>query len=855
MPPSQKEQSYRNTATRHPAVTMNTRAPTNLHSRAGNSEPSNTIDNINDDDDSEDGPMDECHARNVVNARTILHDEKQALSREDIIEPSQEWGGKYKTKKIRDRPWKKVKEYNGIHLDDDSNDGLSLGGNDNNDDLSLASNDNDHDLDDLSSRWSHQSSKAEMRRATVQAVALASAAAADQADEDDLQTITSNASSEARSRTLRQGRQILSESSYNLRTQNDHNHNHTATPEKLKDHERVRMEALKMLQLADPGSNEDAGYAIQTTKRGGYSTLVSTASIQKDAMMNKKKRNPLQKLGLDHESKAARGGYSRASRSNGQFVHDDEDLIEECQTEGPYQASPVKFSSVEMEELPSNKSKAWSSRYSVDRHLLPLHGGKSSRQVLDAMDKEHYDNLNASSRQSATTLFKTSPHESSDRWNFTSGRVQEEDVYYPRLWYTWYSATRDFMIKSGTAVKETSKEAKDKVEHWVGSVRDKRREEEDSHMTLGSHRHMNHSSSSPKGIFTGVVAIVAKCSPTKRYGGGGNHWRNVNLRGPARDLPNMDFTAQDDYEHDKVLRRRRAQFISLGFILLASVSLVAIFAIKARHRTGGFISSDTTAGETFHFYVVSDTPHNPADATKLSRELQNLQHDDGDFLIHLGDVHAAATSMCTYSSYQDAADLLKESPIPTLVLPGDNDWNNCPRPTSAFAYWSENLNRFEENYKNEEHEDMPSVTRQIGRDENFAFLHKGVLFLGLNLVDGKVQSEREWTIRHQENVQWVEEQINLYQRKEYRAVVLMGHAGATSKVGDFFWPVIDDFKILNKPVLYVHASNGDGILKYRPFDELEDFTALRLEKGSLSSPFQITVTTDLQPFKLNLNQS
>jgi hypothetical protein len=916
---------------------MNTRAPTNLHLRSATNSNNNNSNNNN--DNNEDGPMDERHARTIQTARTVLSSEKQYLSKEDIIQPNRsdrngvgngssnggehnEWGSNYKTKKIRNRPWKKQMEYNGIHLDDDDSHS------DHNDDekkeeyghvvkeedddhLSYASDDS-NDLDDLSSRWSHQSSKkADIRRATVQAVALASAAAANQQDEDDdddedddLVTVASNASSAAaRSHTLRQGRQVLSESSYNHRmtttttTSSSTNANNSsnasnrqrrsATPQKPQDHERVRMEALQMLELADPGSstNGHAGYALQKTRGGGYSTLVSTSSINttrttssnknKDGTTSRtSKRNPLQKLGLDHESKASRGGYSRGSRSNGQFViqNDDDDLVNECQTEDRHHhhhlhVSPVKFSSmIEMEELPNhhttNKSttSSWSSRYSVDRHLLPLHGGKSSRQVLDQMDKEHYNKLHATQRQSATTLYKTSPHENmEDRWNVNSGgrssmHQNESDEYYPRLWYTWLLATKEFMHQSGHAVKETTIVAKDKVEQWIGSVRDKRNNHDydgpESHMTLGSHRHINHSSSSssssPRGIFTGVVAVMAKCSPTKRSG----NWRNVNLRSPSRDLPNMDFTAQDDYEHDKAMKQRRFKLIALALFLLLGSSLLAIFAGKSRSRSGGFIDGSSSAGETFQFYVISDTPRNPADATKLSRELQNLHHSDGDFLIHLGDVHAAATSMCTYSSYEDAAELLKESPIPTLVLPGDNDWNNCPRPESAFAYWSENLNRFEENYKNEDHEDMPIVTRQLGRDENFAFLHKGVLFIGLNLVDGKVQSEREWTIRHQENVQWVEEQINLYKRNEFRAVVLMGHAGYTSKVGDFFWPVIDDFKTLNKPVLYVHANNGDGSKKYYP-DDLEDFTALRLEKGSLSPPLQITITTDPQPFKFN----
>eukprot|EP01083_Nonionella_stella_P242683 846341_1 len=48
----------------------------------------------------------------------------------------------------------------------------------------------------------------------------------------------------------------------------------------------------------------------------------------------------------------------------------------------------------------------------------------------------------------------------------------------------------------------------------------------------------------------------------------------------------------------------------------------------------------------------------------------------------------------------------------------------------------------------------------------------------------------------------------MYDASEYRAIVMLGHAGYTAKVGDFFWPVMDDLKAVNKPVLYLHASDG-----------------------------------------------
>ena len=227
----------------------------------------------------EEEPMDERMARRDKE-RSI-----QSLSCEDAVDPSSDWGSQIKSKKIRHRPWKTAKMYNGIETqedDDQEEENLRVVSPVN--DMEGLSEDDEEDLDDLSSRWNQTSSKEDIRRATIQAVALASEAAANQTDEDDdFEERSTTSSISARSKTLAQGRQVLSESSYNHRSTSSYSNNNTLTSS-VQDPERVRMEALKMLELAEVGSttNGQAGYALQTTKSkrfggggGKYSRTIS----------------------------------------------------------------------------------------------------------------------------------------------------------------------------------------------------------------------------------------------------------------------------------------------------------------------------------------------------------------------------------------------------------------------------------------------------------------------------------------------------------------------------------------------------------------------------------------------------
>ena len=53
--------------------------------------------------------------------------------------------------------------------------------------------------------------------------------------------------------------------------------------------------------------------------------------------------------------------------------------------------------------------------------------------------------------------------------------------------------------------------------------------------------------------------------------------------------------------------------------------------------------------------------------------MQNLKND-ADFVIHVGDIRANNQQDCQYTEFSGPAEILKLSPIPVFIIPGDNEF-------------------------------------------------------------------------------------------------------------------------------------------------------------------------------------
>ena len=149
--------------------------------------------------------------------------------------------------------------------------------------------------------------------------------------------------------------------------------------------------------------------------------------------------------------------------------------------------------------------------------------------------------------------------------------------------------------------------------------------------------------------------------------------------------------------------------------------------------------------QKFTFYVMGDIPYSDDEKEQLKIQLTDLPYD-GDFIVHVGDVHKTKRTKCAKSAYSDVRDILLDySSIPVFVLPGDNDWKDCPKPYRALNTWFENFEAFEQNWSPLPFEvNRESKTYLIDDDDDdkieryqseyFSFVHKNILFIGVHIL-------------------------------------------------------------------------------------------------------------------------
>ena len=246
------------------------------------------------------------------------------------------------------------------------------------------------------------------------------------------------------------------------------------------------------------------------------------------------------------------------------------------------------------------------------------------------------------------------------------------------------------------------------------------------------------------------------------------------------------------------------------------------------------------------FRVFGDVPYSKGEFAGIAADLANLGSSD-EFFVHVGDIIAGGGS-CNSSAYTNVATSLQTSSVPVFIIPGDNEYNDCSNPNQAWTYWENTFTHFEDNWTH-----GLNVSHQAIRDENFAFVHGDVLFVGINLVGGTVHDSNEWAQRQADDADWINENFNTYGDQVSRAVIF-GHAfpnpngGPRQQFGQAFVAASQAF---SDPVLYMmgdaHSWEHD-----MPYSQASNVTRVIVDQGVPS--VRVTVTADpLTPFVFDRN--
>ena len=248
--------------------------------------------------------------------------------------------------------------------------------------------------------------------------------------------------------------------------------------------------------------------------------------------------------------------------------------------------------------------------------------------------------------------------------------------------------------------------------------------------------------------------------------------------------------------------------------------------------------SPAMAAEPFAFAVMGDVPYTEEEYGLLEKQLEELPSKT-QFVFHVGDIKPGVLP-CVESTYIRVAALLRQSKRPVFILPGDNEWNDCvvPTPKTAWGYLEKHFLKFDLHWKH-----GLAVKRQKIRPENLAFIHNRVLFVGVNLVGGRVHDKDEWKLRQMQNVLWLREQVKLADSKVDSAIVL-GHASPKSKDRKLFedglLDVAEDFE---RQILYIHG-DGHTYIHDRPWKKHKAIERIQVDQGGKAPPLLVTATQE-----------
>ena len=300
-------------------------------------------------------------------------------------------------------------------------------------------------------------------------------------------------------------------------------------------------------------------------------------------------------------------------------------------------------------------------------------------------------------------------------------------------------------------------------------------------------------------------------------------------------------------EKELMIRFSQGCILSIALLLLST---------SCKQQIDNLQSNRPTTPPLFTFAVMGDVPYGltpeelEIEKGILRSQIAELNNNDAiEFVVHVGDIKKGLPP-CVPEVYKDAAEILRTSKHPLFIIPGDNEWNDCKDPAVAWKLWETHFMRFDENWSHD-----LEVLRQQKREENFAFLKEGVLFIGINLVNGRVHDWKEWESRIEDDRRWIDSQFNHHNEDAFAAVIFAHANPGSRQFSGFayskqaFRPLIEylDKKtgtVFPKPILFIHG-DGHTWIADLPFPTArERIGRIQVTQGGLEDPLHVEIRND-----------
>jgi len=167
------------------------------------------------------------------------------------------------------------------------------------------------------------------------------------------------------------------------------------------------------------------------------------------------------------------------------------------------------------------------------------------------------------------------------------------------------------------------------------------------------------------------------------------------------------------------------------------MNLRAVIAVLALTFSNG-------AGADFTFALLGDTPYGSSEEASFADMLQEINHSDVAFVVHVGDFKSGLTS-CGDAVFAQRHAMFEASRHAFIYIPGDNEWTDCHRLFAGGYDPLERLAALRTRFFNNG-ASLGQTPLRLSRQsddaaaprypEHLRWQHEGVLFVTLNFPGG-----------------------------------------------------------------------------------------------------------------------
>jgi hypothetical protein len=292
---------------------------------------------------------------------------------------------------------------------------------------------------------------------------------------------------------------------------------------------------------------------------------------------------------------------------------------------------------------------------------------------------------------------------------------------------------------------------------------------------------------------------------------------------------------------------------------------------------------------TFSFGLWGDLPYAKSnDLPKIKGLIDDMNASDIAFSMFDGDIKDGS-SKCTDETYTDAIAMFDAFKMPSVYVPGDNEWTDCHR-TNNGGY--DNLERLDHLRKVMFADPQSFGQQKMAMDhqaspgakfsENVRFVHGGIVFVGLNIPgsnNNKVDDDKtctnksartqaqcdadnaEFAERDKANIDWMHQAFDLAKQQKAPGIVLVFQADpwfdlpeteqnerkepGVDGYDNFLNAVVEEAKTYPGQILLVHGDTHFFKLDHPLLDQahlIENIT--RLETFGSPNAHWVKVTVD-----------